>query len=293
MIRDVLNNPVPVRFRKISGSVLKTVAVVTMLIDHIGAGLLQPMLLAGSHFFMPDWSGGVSFYYVTRYIGRMAFPIYVFLLVEGFSHSRNLKGYALQLLLFALLSELPFDLALIAEGQYANTTDVAGILISEYRRIATHQNVFFTLLLGLLMIILMDRCFLLAKRASDDAARKRPEAAGKRSVFFYLLALLSSFVIFVVFYLLADLLHTDYSHHGIILAAVFYLMRKALLLSLSAGYLYFAEFVYLEVYSLPGFVLPLFYNGKRGFIRGGLKIAFYLFYPVHLVILYLVRCALL
>ena len=95
---------------------LKIFAMVTMLIDHTGA-ILFPNLI------------------IFRMIGRLAFPIYCFLLVEGYSHTSNLKKYMIRLLLFAFISEMPFDLAFHNTRFYLN-----------------YQNVFFTLFIGLLAV---------------------------------------------------------------------------------------------------------------------------------------------
>ena len=78
--------------RGLSQEGLKIIACVTMLIDHIGAVLLPQ-------------------YFSLRMIGRIAFPIYCFLLVEGAHYTKNPGKYALRLGIGMLLSELPFDLA--------------------------------------------------------------------------------------------------------------------------------------------------------------------------------------
>lgn len=74
-----------------------------------------------------------------RAIGRMAFPIFAFLIVEGYHHTRNRRKYGVNLLLFALLSEVPYNLV---------HTDHL------FWRI---QNVFFTLLIGYLAICVYER----------------------------------------------------------------------------------------------------------------------------------------
>ena len=76
---------------------------VTMLIDHIGA--------SGLIFLMFNIGISMRMYYISRMIGRVAFPIYLFLLVEGFVHTKNIKKYIIRLTLFAILSEVPFDMA--------------------------------------------------------------------------------------------------------------------------------------------------------------------------------------
>ena len=101
----------------LSGTALKYIACITMLIDHIGAscieaGILLPALAAGA-----ASCGGIPVSTllaadrVLRYIGRLAFPIFCFLAVEGFLHTHDVKKYVRRLLLFGLLSEVPFDLA--------------------------------------------------------------------------------------------------------------------------------------------------------------------------------------
>lgn len=104
----------------INGFVLKWIAIVTMVIDHTGAVLY------------PQETG-------FRIVGRIAFPIFCFLLVEGSVHTRNIRSYEKRLLLFALLSEIPFDLAFYGKPGFNS------------------QNVFFTLFFGLLMIEVLQK----------------------------------------------------------------------------------------------------------------------------------------
>lgn len=103
----------------LSGSTLKLIAIASMLVDHTAAVLLR----------------GSPCYSLCRIIGRLAFPIFCFLLVEGYVHTHDVKKYGLRLLLFALLSELPFDLAFSMEAVNMG-----------------YQNVFFTLFIGLCML---------------------------------------------------------------------------------------------------------------------------------------------
>lgn len=100
---------------------LKCIAIFTMTIDHIGA-ILFPQFL---------WM---------RCVGRIAFPIFCFLLVEGYYHTRNIEKYILRLGVFACVSEVPYDLAF-----RGNILDI------EY------QNVFFTLLLGVGMMYCLEK----------------------------------------------------------------------------------------------------------------------------------------
>ena len=115
--------------RGLSGTALKTIACVTMLIDHIGASCLENGFLSA-----PAAPAGLAALdLVLRLIGRLAFPIFCFLLVEGFVHTHDVKKYIGRLLLFGLVSEVPFDLAFFR-------TPFA----------LDHQNVYWTLALGVL-----------------------------------------------------------------------------------------------------------------------------------------------
>lgn len=103
-----------------NGFTLKWIALVSMAVDHVGMTLFPQ-------------------YIMLRIIGRLAFPIYCFLLVEGAVHTSNRKRYLGRLLLFALISEVPFDLA------------VSGKVFA-----VQSQNVFFTLALGLGAVFLLE-----------------------------------------------------------------------------------------------------------------------------------------
>ena len=113
----------------LSGTALKRIACLSMLLDHIGASLLENGLFKQGAF----WPGDVQLDGVLRLVGRLAFPIFCFLLVEGFVHTHNVKGYLGRLVLFGLLSEVPFDLAF-----FRTPFDFSA------------QNVYWTLALGVL-----------------------------------------------------------------------------------------------------------------------------------------------
>ena len=108
--------------RGLTGTALKLIAVVTMFLDHIGAAILESTAI---WVILDDAAETTIDYFfnssalevirnadvILRAIGRVSFPIFCFLLVEGFLHTKNLRKYFLQLGVFALLSEVPFDLA--------------------------------------------------------------------------------------------------------------------------------------------------------------------------------------
>lgn len=217
----------------ISGSSLKIIAMISMLIDHIGAILVEPLLEQA------EFSSGnlEILYFSMRTIGRLAFPIFCFLLVEGFLYTRNVKRYIFRLFLFSLLSEIPFNLALEKTIFYL-----------------AYQNVFFTLLIGLFVLIGLQKF----KQKSYLSICVVMGGCG-----------------------LAYLLKTDYSFIGILLIVVLYQLHN----NKKQQLLYTALFSLIlgNPFIIVAYVLLYFYNGKRGL---SLKYVFYCFYPVHLLLLY-------
>ncbi len=287
----------------ISADLLKLTAIITMLIDHIGAGILERLLIDG---YVTDYTLYLKIYQldsVLRIIGRISFPIFCFLLVEGYLHTRSRRGYAFRLLAFALLSEIPFDL-LFSGGLN---------LLS--------QNVFWTLLIGLLVLWGMDgvrealrvhggRTEPKDGRAAGREKGKPAEkaAGGKEKRLRILRSAAEAAGILLVTaagMCAAALLKTDYSWRGVLLIAVIgLLMRDRLLLVIDAPCAFLlTEFLVLlnngqslqtcletvlsHTTVFLSFILIWFYNGKRR--RRGHRYFFYLFYPVHLLILFFCR----
>ncbi len=223
----------------LTGSTLKMIAMIAMLIDHIGAAVLIRVIYSTGDMAVYD------IYMVLRKIGRIAFPIFCFLLVEGFVHTSDKKKYAIRLGIFALLSEVPFDLAFQSRA--------VGF---EY------QNVFFTLLLGILAMI------------GCQYIEERYPVRNMQVIFMELLTV-------GVCMWAAELLKTDYGAVGIGCIVLLYMLRGRRFYPLLAGWI-----LYLDNWTaIFGFLLSLLYNGKRGI---SLKYVFYLFYPVHLLVLYAV-----
>ena len=136
-MRQGLTNT-PGGWRILSGSALKVLAIVAMTVDHIAHFYLKSM---------PWWidplfsigSKSISPYLLMRFFGRLAFPLFAFLLVEGFIHTRNRFKYGRNLLIFAILSEIPWNL--VHTGVWH----------------CPSQNVFFTLFLGYLGLCAIER----------------------------------------------------------------------------------------------------------------------------------------
>ena len=165
-----------------------------------------------------------SVYRAGRAFGRLAFPIYCFLLVEGFFHTHNLKKYLLRLLALAILSEHAFNL--LATGQNLSTG---------------YQNVFLTLFISLLTICGMNKVRM----------RKDYPVAGKTVLMG---------VIFAAGCLAAWWLKTDYDYYGVIAVVVMYMLHFNRLLTCIGGAMAFT----FEPWAIFSFIPIFLYNGRRG-----------------------------
>ena len=250
------------------GFTLKMIAVVTMLIDHAAIAFLADTWGEKS-FSDPLY----TFYFVLRLIGRFAFPLFCFLLVEGFFHTRSRLKYAIRLAVFALLSEVPFDLALSSRDM--KVTD----RLLNWKQ----QNVFFTLLLGFLVIWAIE--WWMQPWVKN---KKAPKTFGEISKFF--LPMLGFILVGAV---AAFAIRSDYKLSGVVAIVFIYfahgeahpgmnMIRSGLILAIAGG-------AYTELIVPAGYPLTEFYSEKRG---RNWKWFFYLFYPAHLLLLYLLQAAL-
>jgi len=204
-------------------------------------------------------------------IGRLAFPIFAFMLVEGYFHTQNLKKYVVRLLAFALLSEIPFNLAMGSRMLYP-----------------LHQNVLWSFLISLGLIHWNEK----AKGKGKTWLRV---AVGGASV---LLGCIAGLITMV-----------DYHHAGILTVLVFYFFRQRKWWSI-LGQLFCLFYINVEMlggqeylfrflgemrsFPLQGFALlaliPIWlYRGKRGNDSKALQYSYYIFYPLHLLILGLIK----
>ena len=219
----------------LSGSALKVIAVITMTIDHIGA-----FLCYDRPWFQTELATigdkTVTPYIILRLIGRLAFPIFAFLITEGFLHTRNRKRYGISLLIFAFISEIPYSML-----------------------VANSHNIFFTLLLGYLGIYVY-----------EYLKENRPVR-----------------LIVMIGLLAASFLTSEsYGAAGFGLILLIYALREKPLLQAITG-----SCILPMGYTAGLAFIPInMYNGKRGFIKGNiLKYLFYLYYPLHLTIIILIR----
>ena len=226
---------------------LHIMAMIFMLCDHLWGTIVQ-----GN-----DW---------LTCIGRLTFPIYAFMIVEGYFHTKNLKKYVGRLLIFAILSEIPFNLAMGSRLFYP-----------------IHQNVLWSFLISIGLIHWNEKV--------------KVKKLWKRILVGFASILIGSIVGIITF--------VDYYHAGILMVLVFYFFRH------KKWWCYLGQFICMwyincdmlgglqyemnilgQTYfiSRQGFALlaliPIwFYKGKQGYHSKTLQFIYYAFYPVHLLIL--------
>ena len=174
----------------LNGAQLKYLAFISMLIDHVNNAIITPML--DGEGFLLHLSNIFSI------LGRIAFPVFVFFIVEGFFKTSNRKKYLGQLLIFGGISEVPFDM--FTSKVYYNPN---------------WNNMMFTLALSLITIWLID--FLKEKLHNK--------------IFWYAL----SIIIVVIFSLLAMQLSLDYDYHAVVAAYIFYVFYNKPILGAGLG----------------------------------------------------------
>lgn len=225
------------KFQFFSGAQLKYLAFISMLIDHVNNAIVTPML-----------DGGGFLLYLSNIfsiLGRIAFPIFIFFIVEGFFKTSNRKKYLITLLIFGVISEVPFD------------------MFTSKTFFDPHwNNMMFTLALCLITIWIIDSI----KNKLDN------------KVLWYVI----SIIIVILFGFLAMQLSLDYDYHAIVVAYLFYIFYDKPIIGAGLGYLSIIK----ELYSFLGFGMTLTYNGERGRQYKWLN---YFFYPVHILILGILR----
>lgn len=197
----------------ISAAVLKWIAVISMVIDHFACAVYP--YLEGRD---------MEVYQVLRGIGRIAFPIYCYLLVEGFFYTKNVWKYLRNLLLFAAVSEIPFNMAVFGHVLYPQG-----------------QNVYCSLALGICAMMLLKRF---------DGFR-----AGQ---------LFAQGAVIAVFLLLGEYLEVDYHWKGIAFIVLFYYLRKLRFLQEVTAVVGAVAFGIYERAAVFAFLPLYLYNGTRG-----------------------------
>ena len=233
----------------VSSFTLHTIAMLTMLIDHIYFTI----------FLNATWMNG---------IGRLAFPIFAFMIVEGYYHTKNIKNYILRLLIFAIISEIPFN-----------------IMVGYKLFLPQYQNVIWTFLISLCGIVAIGKV-------------KEKFKRNQTAVF------ILNTIIAVCAFLVAQMLRTDYLGYGVMTVFTFYFFRGkklwqilgkivmmllingVLLRSMSSPLINIGEItVPLQILAVLSLVIIELYNGERGYHNKFIKYLFYIFYPLHMLIL--------
>lgn len=215
---------------------LKIFACVFMLIDHIGFCLFPNIL-------------------TFRIIGRLAFPMFAYQTALGYSHTKNKSKYILRMLIFALVSQLPFMFMKNMAGYSSFST-----------------NIGFSLLISLLCLYTID---LFNKK------RKKKN--------YYTLLLIFPLL------LIGELLKVDYAYYGPLMVMIFYVFKDLkknflpvliLFLLATALFTYTSGSLLIQYFAVLTLFILLFYNGKKG---KDIKYWFYTFYPLHMIILGLIK----
>ena len=226
-----------------SSFLLKIIACFTMLLCHIP-------------FVYPQYSVPLM------YIGKISFPLYAFLISEGYVHTRNFSKYLTRLIVFGVISQIPAYLLFF--WIYFN---------------CLYLNIFFTIALGLLWIRIYDK--IKSKYISTP--------------------------LIILLAVIAELLKFDYGAFGVLMIVCFYVFkRNKLNMVLSQMFLMFILYMkkmsyytfslfnlqyilFQLLFSVISLAIILTYNGKKGKSSGKIKLMFYFFYPVHLIILDLLK----
>lgn len=258
------------RFRFLSGNTVKMIAIITMFVDHFSKIVL---LWFTDNVWGPLYQSGQmtlekaqQIDYFIRFdlygIGSIAFPLFCFLLTEGFYYTKDKKRYCFLMGVFAILSEIPFDIAFFTDYSTSEGT---------YPLYWGYQNIFFTLLLGLVALWCIEKF-----PCPSDVKSEKIKGA---------LLQIASVVVAAI---TADLIHCDYGSMGVLFIVGFYICRKNRLYQI----LMFL-FLYMmttgnqpPLYTVISCMVILLYNGTRG--KWHLKYFFYWFYPVHITALHFI-----
>ena len=232
--------------RILSSNALKVIACICMLIDNVG------LVLMYNKWYM-------------RAVGRLAFPIFAFLIVQGAAHTSNIRKYILRLAVFALISEIPFDLAIHDRLWYLGA-----------------QNIFFTLTAGLFVIYCME--------SRGPLGRWRGEIALATALLADILRFVYGMAgvgVIVGFYWCDKDSRAELPTGAASAVKLSYFsLRQNIEVVIISALTYILCLGMRQLYALLAFIPINMYNGERG--RWNLKYVFYMFYPAHLLIIWFI-----
>ena len=239
-----------------STSMLKVIACFLMLIDHMGAALFPEAI-------------------IMRMIGRLSFPIFAYLIAIGYSKTNSFSKYVYRLLIFAAVSQIPFSLA-FGEGHSIDSfSDFFRFFVGSP---SPHLNIFFTLVIGLIAIRVLDK---------GEATIGKIIAVSALGI-------------------TAQAFSTDYGIYGVAMIVAFYIFRESKIRTVisqtTVFILFYASQILFAISRYPGISIKFIwfnqalsilalvfifsYHGEKG---KNLKYLFYAFYPVHLLVIGLVK----
>ncbi len=220
-----------------SSTAIKYIALITMAIDHIGL------------------SYGI---YNFRIIGRVSFPLFAFLIVQGTTHTRDIKKYIMNLMVFAFISEIFFDMWL--------NINYYGYLFMGFNHNMLHQNIFFTLSAGAFCVYLINEYKVMYK--------------------------IENLFLVIGILFLSYFFNFDYGAKGVMLILIMYITKdnKIKFITFVSMFLLILQSSYIMgVYSLVSVIIMSFYNGEKGNNIIKNKYFFYAFYPMHIFFLTLLE----
>lgn len=264
-------NAVQKSYERFDAGILKIVACVAMFIDHLTHIFLAMFAPGTAYSAVYDIANGMTIYELGRGIGRSAFPIFAFLIVEGYCHTRNRIRYLLQILAAAVLAYYPYSWALV--DFYEEPV----------------FDTLFTFAYAVVAMWVIDEVLLhyLGRNAwQSRAAKASSNAKAFSNEKIAVRLLLSAAVVAFICYLAEQVTPCDYGMAGVLLVLIFFLLRDFRLGGVLLGYVILIIRATSEVMAFPGMILILLYNGKRG---RQLKYFFYLFYPLHLLLIFALR----
>lgn len=229
--------------------VIKILAMLFMLVDHVG------YLLMGN---MP----------IMRLFGRVSFPLFAFLLVNGYHHTTDRKKYLTRMFVMALISEVFYDLAF-----HRNILDLYG------------QNVFFTLTVGLLSFIATDKF--------KEIVCNKINGIGQT-----LVIIIGEIGILGCFMIVNRFIRGDYSWYGIMVIYFLYLaygtkIKNKFLMVFAIAFANFVNIILangvFQAFSILSITFIMFFTEKKVSVPKPVKIGCYLFYPVHLFVIFLIN----
>ena len=236
------------KFKILNANTLKFIALIFMICDH-----LWGTILPGN-----DW---------LTIIGRLAFPIFAFFIVEGFYHTKDFKKYIKRLFIFALISEIPFNLM------------IGGSIIYPFM-----QNVMFTFLISLLLMNSIEKTY---KKGDKTKFRVK------------------SLAFTVLGFILGSVLFVDYFGYGVLMTLGFYFAKKMpkklaivfeilfmvyinafLIEGLTTPFNIFGREIFIprQAFAVFSLILIWMYNGELGKKNKFIQYGFYIIYPLHMLI---------